>query len=91
MWEDRWRARLAQETPGATARSAAMRHANPWIIPRNHRVEHAIAAAVEHADFAPFHRLVDALAHPWTEGEADAALALPPGPQEIVTRTFCGT
>ena len=35
----------ARPDAGATARAARMRRVNPWIIPRNHRVEEALAAA----------------------------------------------
>ena len=53
-WAERWRKRLAEEpgTPGA--RRDAMRAVNPAFIPRNHRVEAVIRAAVDSDDFAPF-------------------------------------
>jgi uncharacterized protein YdiU (UPF0061 family) len=68
---------------------AAMRSVNPAVIPRNHRVEAAIEAALG-GDFAPFEQLHAALAHPYDE-PADAAYAEPPQPEERVTQTFCGT
>jgi serine/tyrosine/threonine adenylyltransferase len=64
--------------------------ANPILIPRNHRVEQAIRSAYG-GDFAPFHRLVDALAAPYTEQIEYADLETPPRPEEIVHQTFCGT
>jgi uncharacterized protein YdiU (UPF0061 family) len=69
---------------------AAMRAANPVRIPRNHRVEQAIARGYD-GDFAPFHRLVDALATPYDEQAEFADLEEPPLPAEVVTKTFCGT
>ena len=69
---------------------ADMRAANPILIPRNHRVEHAIQS-VSGGDFAPFHRLVDALAAPYAEQVEYADLEAPPRPEEIVHETFCGT
>ncbi len=69
---------------------AGMRAANPILIPRNHRVEQAIQGAYA-GDFAPFHRLVDALATPYAEPAANADLELPPQMDEIVHQTFCGT
>jgi uncharacterized protein YdiU (UPF0061 family) len=69
---------------------AAMRGANPILIPRNHRVEQAIQSAYV-GDFAPFHRLVDALAAPYAEQVEYADLETPPRPEEIVHETFCGT
>ena len=86
-WAEGWRTRLARE-PGDP--QATMRAANPWLIARNHRVEEAIEAAMGQ-DFAPFHRLVDALADPFTVREADAELARAPLSAEAVHLTFCGT
>lgn len=85
-WEDRWRKRLEAEA----APDALMRTANPVFIPRNHRIEEMIAAAVD-GDFAPFERLNSVLAHPY-EPQPDAEdLTRPPEPHEVVRQTFCGT
>ncbi|MES1254400.1 MAG: protein adenylyltransferase SelO family protein, partial [Acidobacteriota bacterium] len=67
-----------------------MRDANPVRIPRNHQVEHAVQGAYR-GDFAPFHRLVDALAAPCAEQMEYADLETPARPEEIVHQTFCGT
>ena len=69
---------------------ADMRAANPILIPRNHRVEQAIKSAYT-GDFSKFHRLVDALAAPYTDQVEYADLETPPRPEEIVHETFCGT
>ncbi len=88
-WLIRWRARIEDgRTPAE--RQAVMEAVNPALIPRNHRIEEAIAAAV-YNDFSFFHRLVDALATPYAEDPDTADLRLPPKPEERVTRTFCGT
>ena len=80
-WEDHWSMRAPDRT--------LMLRCNPAVIPRNHRVEEAIAAAAR-GDFAPFHRLVDGTARPF-DAALDDALATPPKPGEEVTQTFCGT
>ncbi len=90
-WEPRWRARLAREPQSASPRGASMRRANPAYIPRNHRIEQMIAAAVEHGDFAPFEKLGAALSNPFQEQAAFAAYAAAPQPAERVLQTFCGT
>ncbi|MBV9990726.1 MAG: YdiU family protein [Alphaproteobacteria bacterium] len=82
-WQERWRARA--DDPGAMAR------ANPRVIPRNHRVEEAIRAAVDREDFAAFETLVQVLGRPFDAQPEFAAYADPPKPDEVVTRTFCGT
>jgi uncharacterized protein YdiU (UPF0061 family) len=90
-WAARWRERLAREPQDAAARRAAMQAANPVYIPRNHRVEAAIAAAVEHEDFAPFEELLKVLARPYEERAEFADYAEPAPPDQGVYRTFCGT
>ncbi len=75
----------------AQARARRMRLVNPWLIPRNHRVEEALAAATE-GDLAPFEALLAALRSPWVPSPAAAHLAAP-APAEVTARyqTFCGT
>jgi uncharacterized protein YdiU (UPF0061 family) len=90
-WAVRWRERLAREPQDAAARRAAMQAANPVYIPRNHRVEAAIAAAVEREDFAPFEELLKVLARPYEERAEFAGYAEPAPPDQGVYRTFCGT
>ncbi|MFN3145800.1 MAG: protein adenylyltransferase SelO [Paracoccaceae bacterium] len=89
-WAVRWRARRAAEAATPDAQEAAMRAASPALIPRNHRVEEAIQAAVA-GDFAPFHRLTEALGSPFDPAPGTEDLRRPPEPDEVVTRTFCGT
>jgi uncharacterized protein YdiU (UPF0061 family) len=68
-----------------------MRRNNPAFIPRNHRVEEAIEAAVQREDFGPFETLVDVLGRPYDQQPEHARLAEPPGPEQQAYRTFCGT
>jgi uncharacterized protein YdiU (UPF0061 family) len=89
-WLGRWQARLAQEGAAPGARAAAMRQANPAVIPRNHRVEAALDAAVA-GDLHPLGRLLEALADPWADIPSFRGYRRPPEPQEVVQRTFCGT
>ncbi len=89
-WLDAWQARLARDPQNAIERKAAMQAVNPALIPRNHRVEEAIQAAVT-GDYAPFHRLTAALAHPFTESSDIGDLQHSPTEAQRVTQTFCGT
>lgn len=86
-WQADWHARLAREPEGAQDR---MRHANPVVIPRNHRIEEAIQAGLS-GDFDPFERLVDILSDPFAKTAENAAYRAAPKPEERVARTFCGT
>ena len=85
-WARDWQARIC-DMPHA---GATMTRANPRRVPRNHRIEEAIAAARE-GDYKPFQRLDSALRAPFDEGADWADLARAPQPDEIVRRTFCGT
>jgi uncharacterized protein YdiU (UPF0061 family) len=80
------------ERHGSTGdRAAVMRAANPAFIPRNHQVEAALGAAVDHGDLRRFERLLGVLAQPYDDQPGAADLAVPPREDEIVRATFCGT
>ena len=85
-WAERWRARLAFEPDP----EAVMRAANPFVIPRNHRIEQMIEAAVA-GDYAPFERLLKVLSDPYADAPDAGDLRRPPAPSEVVPATFCGT
>ena len=89
-WSDRWRDRVdpAEQDPGAVA--AAMDRVNPVYIPRNHKVEEALAAAVD-GDLQPFERLLDVLARPFEERPGLEPYAGPAPAGDGGYRTFCGT
>jgi uncharacterized protein YdiU (UPF0061 family) len=89
-WLARWDTRLTSESVRPDARVTAMRLANPAIIPRNHRVEAAINAAVD-GDLDPLDAFLQALANPWDEGQDADYYRRPPAPDEVVQKTFCGT
>ena len=81
-WLPRWHAR---RDPGANLRAA-----NPLVIPRNHKVEEALAAATG-GDMAPFHALVAAVSDPFADRPEAEAFALPAPAGFGAYRTFCGT
>ena len=91
-WLSRWHARQGQDPMPAAQRAQAMRQVNPAYIPRNHRVEEALAAAVERGDYAPFERLLVVLSRPF-DAQADFAAYAEPAPAAMQQgyRTFCGT
>ena len=90
-WAVRWRQRIGDEPQSAAARQTAMRAVNPAFIPRNHRVEAVIEAAVNRDDFTRFEELLMVLAKPYEDQPAFAAYAEPPEPHQRVLQTFCGT
>ncbi len=89
-WLVEYHARLGRESRTDADRITGMRAVNPALIPRNHRVEEAIQAAVS-GDYAPFHRLNSALADPFTDHPEIEDLQRAPTEGERVKQTFCGT
>ncbi|WP_170572138.1 protein adenylyltransferase SelO [Ruegeria atlantica] len=85
-WAKGWTERLTREQNP----QAVMNAANPAFIPRNHRVEQMIQAAVQ-GDYEPFHRLNTVLARPYEDQPEAADLTHPPTENEVVHATFCGT
>ncbi len=85
-WATAWRERLKDEPDP----DALMRRTNPAVIPRNHRIEQMIEAAVA-GDDAPFHRLNAVLAAPFEDNPDAEDLRRPPTSSEVVPATFCGT
>jgi uncharacterized protein YdiU (UPF0061 family) len=88
-WAQRWRERLASDPQDAVNRKAAMQAVNPAFIPRNHRVEALIKAAVEQENFGPFEELLQVLLRPYEDQPAFVAYEEPPQPHERVQATFC--
>ena len=88
-WYARWQDRLGRDGSPRAEAVARMRAANPAVIPRNHWVEEALAAAEEHDDLAPLHELLAALASPY-DPPAAPKYREPPA-SECGYRTFCGT
>ncbi len=91
-WLPRWRARIDAESVAPEKRAQAMRAVNPVYIPRNHKVEEALDAAVALGNYAPFEQLLAVLQRPFDEQAALAAYAEPaPASVSAGYQTFCGT
>jgi uncharacterized protein YdiU (UPF0061 family) len=90
-WAVRWRQRTNEEPQNPASRQIAMRAINPAFIPRNHRVEAVIEAAVNRDDFKPFEELLTVLSKPYEDQPVFAGYAQAPEPHQRVLRTFCGT
>ncbi len=89
-WHSRWVNRLTRQPQPPTEVVKTMRAHNPAVIPRNHLVEQALAAAVELGDLTPAHRLLATLANPYSDDHPAEYTATPP-PSSATYQTFCGT
>jgi serine/tyrosine/threonine adenylyltransferase len=90
-WHANWQKRLSRNPKPLKSARSLMRAASPAIIPRNHRVEAALAAANDQADFSVMHRLLAALENPFSDTEDYTEYQKPPPPSEQAYQTFCGT
>ncbi|MEM7476646.1 MAG: YdiU family protein [Planctomycetota bacterium] len=90
IWFERWQSRLQAEGMSEESARDGMLQANPAVIPRNHRVEEALAAAVA-GDLGVMERLMQVLLNPFARNDASLAYRDPPPPNQCDYKTFCGT
>lgn len=91
LWRERWQARRSRQQQTIEASRQLMQNNNPALIPRNHRVEEALEAAVEQRDYSVLERLLAVLTDPYAHSPQHAAYSTPPPPSSRPYRTYCGT
>jgi uncharacterized protein YdiU (UPF0061 family) len=91
QWHELWQARLGRQQESKASSHQLMRNSNPALIPRNHRVESALEAAVEQGDYSVMERLLDVLSNPYAHSPEQAEYATLPAQSTRPYRTFCGT
>ncbi|WP_153126652.1 protein adenylyltransferase SelO [Peribacillus tepidiphilus] len=91
QWHEQWQARLSRQKESKASSSQLMRNSNPSVIPRNHRVEEALEAAVEKGDYSVMEKLLDVLSKPYAHTPEQAEYCTLPPPSDRPYRTFCGT
>ena len=91
LWLKKWQKRLQLEKITNEDIAKEMDLVNPIYIPRNHKVEEAINAAVNCGDMNPFYKLLDVINSPFKEIK-DRETYAEAGPKNgIPYKTFCGT
>jgi len=90
-WHQRWSARRSRQSQSVAESQRLMQAHNPAFIPRNHKVEEALAAAVEHRDFSVLQRLLGVLAKPFDYAADQPGYQTPPATAACAYQTFCGT
>ena len=89
-WHERWTARLSRQPQSPAEVAACMGSHNPSVIPRNHKVEEALAAASDHGDLSMLGNLLEVLTNPFVANPP--AEFTSPAPQGgAAYQTFCGT
>lgn len=90
-WKKEWEVRLNKEKTSKEDRIKIMKLNNPWVIPRNHRVEEVLEAAVEKGDYAPMEKLLKVLSNPYDYSIQEDEYTRLPEKSKIPYKTFCGT
>ncbi|WP_226001489.1 protein adenylyltransferase SelO [Paenibacillus sp. BJ-4] len=91
QWQEQWQARLGRQQESQASSRQLMRSSNPAIIPRNHRVEEALEAAVEREDYQVMEQLLEVLSNPYAYSDEQTIYSTLPEESNCSYRTFCGT
>lgn len=90
-WFQRWQERLSRQNESREAVTNLMKKSNPAVIPRNHRVEEALNAAVNNDDYRVMEKLLAVLSDPFAYTKDQEEYCTLPAPSGQPYRTFCGT
>jgi uncharacterized protein YdiU (UPF0061 family) len=90
-WHELWQARLDRQQESKADSHQLMRRRNPALIPRNHRVEEALEAAVGKGDYSVMQRLIDVISSPYAHTQDQDDYSGLPAPSSSPYRTYCGT
>ncbi|MFJ7665720.1 YdiU family protein [Lysinibacillus sp. NPDC097195] len=90
-WYEQWQARRQRQEESEAASQQLMRDNNPAIIPRNHRVEEALEAAVTQGDYQVMNKLLQALSQPYAYTAEQEEYTKLPALTDCPYQTFCGT
>ncbi|MDF2608145.1 MAG: hypothetical protein K0S34_2341 [Bacillales bacterium] len=90
-WNEQWQSRFNNQKAPREDIHELMKKNNPAVIPRNHRVEEALNAAVKNGDFSVMEKFLNVLSSPYSHNTDQAEFAALPPQQNCSYRTFCGT
>ncbi|CDA11506.1 protein adenylyltransferase SelO [Intestinibacter bartlettii] len=90
VWYKKYQDRIKSQGKSKEEVFNLMRNSNPAVIPRNHRVEEALAAA-ENGDFSVMNNLLKALANPFEHSDFQKEYSKPAPKSQCDYKTYCGT
>lgn len=90
QWYKLWKERISRQHESKESYHKLMKNSNPAIIPRNHKVEEALAAA-EKGEYGVMDKLLHALSNPYAHSSEQVDYAKLPPKSACPYRTFCGT
>ncbi|MED1472185.1 protein adenylyltransferase SelO [Bacillus salipaludis] len=91
QWYEKWQERRGRQEESRESSLELMRNSNPAVIPRNHRVEEALEAAVNEGDLSVMEKLLNVLSRPYEYSTDQEEFCSLPAPSNLPYRTFCGT
>lgn len=90
-WYKLWQERLTRQEKSKDDSKELMKKSNPAVIPRNHRVEEALEAAVKDGDYSVMERFLEALSKPYAHSKEQEYYKALPEPSNCKYKTYCGT
>ena len=90
-WYTLWQERLSRQEASKEEVRHLMEKNNPTVIPRNHRVEEALEAATEKADYSVMASLLEAITNPYDYSKLNEHYATLPESTSCPYKTYCGT
>ena len=90
-WYKLWQERLKRQNNSQEDCVKLMESSNPSIIPRNHRVEEALSAAVRNNDLSVMNSLLKRLKNTYDYSEVDDYYTQLPQKTGCKYKTYCGT
>ncbi|ENH95774.1 hypothetical protein J416_14313 [Gracilibacillus halophilus YIM-C55.5] len=90
-WQQKWHARLRRQDASSEQVKQLMMQHNPAIIPRNHRVEEALEAAISDGDYTMLEQLLHVLQDPYAYSREQESYTAPPPKTSQPYITYCGT
>lgn len=89
-WYSTWQERLKRQPKDIKDVYDLMKQYNPYVIPRNHRVEEAIDAA-DKGDLSVMKKLLDILSNPYDYSTNQKEYTKLPASSSCNYKTYCGT
>ena len=90
QWHKSWQSRIGKTEAELSKSIVLMKSVNPVVIPRNHRVEEAITAALA-SDIQPLQDLLSVLRTPYCDRQGIVKYQQPPEFGDQGYKTYCGT
>ncbi|PPR47855.1 MAG: hypothetical protein CFH19_00222 [Alphaproteobacteria bacterium MarineAlpha5_Bin9] len=90
-WAQEWLSRVKKEYKNIEHAFELMKKTNPYIIPRNNKVEEVLLSAINHQDYSPLKKFLIYLKKPYEHKKGLEEYCSVPVGFDNKYKTFCGT